>query len=175
MNSIFLQNLQTHNTKPRPKKITHACLPLFNHLSKPTCQSGLFSWWMTTVHWWRRAHATIASLPPKVPCSERLARWSSKLMSSSTNGSKSSLKLNGWVGREKMEVEKSPTCGDACTSPQIPCEPCAPELSHQVGHQGPGTGSFHHLYILSSWGWTFAFRTINFIFKVPQNRFHFRK
>ena len=57
-----------------------------------TCQRGLFSWWMTTVHWCRRAQATIASFPPNVPCSDRLERWSSKLMSSSTKGSKSSLK-----------------------------------------------------------------------------------
>ena len=47
---------------------------------------------MTTVHWCRRAQATIASFPPNVPCSDRLERWSSKLMSSSTKGSKSSLK-----------------------------------------------------------------------------------
>ena len=79
--SMYLNEGQT-SLMPRPH------LRFFT----PTCQRGLFSWWMTTVHWCRRAQATIASFPPNVPCSDRLERWSSKLMSSSTKGSKSSLK-----------------------------------------------------------------------------------
>ena len=57
-------------------------------------------------------------------------------------------KMNGLAAPKEGYKLKSPTCGDACTSPLPLCGPGAPELAHPVDLRGLGTDSFHHLHFL---------------------------